>query len=371
MDTLSEVEALIKAGQKSEARKLLHPFIEANLHNIPAWLLEAETCATDDEKNQVLSTCLRFNPAEHQILQALASLEAEPAPSPAVEDPGKQPTQITDPRPVSPVETSPRSRTIIIGLLAAVVIILGLLYLAVINVTCVDAPGARPCLRVLFIGNSFTQVNDLPGMFANLARSGGHKIETDIAASGGWTLTQHAASPDTLAKIKSVPWDFVVLQEQSQIPSIEESRAASMFPGARTLVSQVRAVHASPIFFQTWAHSPGWPENGMPNYESMQAQIDLGYQQISQELNVPVAPVGTAWLTVKGQYPLLSLWQDDGIHPNPKGTYLAACVFYAVIYRQTPVGLSYTADLPQDTARLLQTAAANVVLKNTQQWNLP
>jgi len=32
-----------------------------------------------------------------------------------------------------------------------------------------------------------------------------------------------------------------------------------------------------------------------------------------------------------------------------------------------PGGIKLHADLPQDTARLLQTAAANVVLKNTQQ----
>ena len=227
---------------------------------------------------------------------------------------------------------------------------------------CNSLLGSGPCTRVLFIGNSYTFVNDLPTMFADLAGAGGHRVETGMIAPGGWTLANHVGSSDTLDKIKSSNWNYVVLQEQSEIPSIQQSRTQQMYPAARTLVSNIRNIGATPIFFETRAHRDGWPENGLPNYESMQFQIDNGYLGIAQELNVAVAPVGFAWLTVRRQNPQLDLWQDDGSHPTGQGTYLAACVFYSVIFQQSPSGLTFTAQLPAETAQSLQKIAAETVL---------
>jgi hypothetical protein len=171
--------------------------------------------------------------------------------------------------------------------------------------------------------------------------------------------------------LKSSKWDFVVLQEQSQIPSIEQYRVESMYPAARLLIRQIKAAGATPIFFVTWAHRDGWPKNGLNGYESMQLQIDHGYLVIAQELSVPVAPVGYAWLMARRYNPQLDLWQRDGSHPNEQGTYLTACVFYATLFRESPEGLTYLAHLPKEVARGLQTIASNTVLKNLKQWNLP
>jgi hypothetical protein len=104
------------------------------------------------------------------------------------------------------------------------------------------------------------------------------------------------------------------------------------------------------------------PENGFPNYESMQYQIDAGYLGIAQELNVPVASVGFAWSEARKQDPQLALWQDDGSHPTEQGTYLAACVFYSVIFHKSPEGSSFTAGLPKETAKMLQKIAADTIL---------
>jgi hypothetical protein len=123
-------------------------------------------------------------------------------------------------------------------------------------------PGdSGPCTRVLFIGNSYTSVNDLPSVFAKLARSGGHRVETGRATADGARLADHAASSATAAALTSTKWNVVVLQEQSQIPAIEEFRRAEMYPAARTLVARVRQSGAQPMFFVTWAHREGWPEN--------------------------------------------------------------------------------------------------------------
>lgn len=230
--------------------------------------------------------------------------------------------------------------------------------------------GQDSCTRVLFVGNSYTFVNDLPGMFARLARSGGHAVQTGMAAQGGWRLADHVNSPDTLDKIKSAKWDYIVLQEQSQIPASEQARSAQMYPAARALVSRVQQSGARPIFFMTWAHRAGWPENGLNSCEDMQSQIDYGYLGIARELGAPLAPVGVAWSTIRLQNPELDLWQADGSHPTTQGSYLAACVFYAVIFRQGPEGLTYRAGLTEAAAKVLQAAAASIVLGSPQQWNL-
>jgi hypothetical protein len=123
------------------------------------------------------------------------------------------------------------------GLSAAVG--LGLLTLQ-LNAGCPDPGHAPTCTRVLFVGNSYTLVNDLPGMFAKLARSGAHRVEVGAAAENGWTRADQAGSSATAAKLASAKWDIVVLQEQSQLPSIEQFRQAQMYPAARRLIQAIR-----------------------------------------------------------------------------------------------------------------------------------
>jgi hypothetical protein len=215
-------------------------------------------------------------------------------------------------------------------------------------VNCTDDPN---CTRVLFIGNSYTYVNDLLGTFASLAKSGGQRVETDVSAQGGMMLAQHVQSTETLDKLKSTQWKFVVLQEQSEVPAVMEVRNAQMYPPVRTLVSLIR-------------------ENGIPNYEVMQKDIDDGYMSIVHELDALAAPVGVAWSEAIRQNPQAPLWQVDGSHPTFQGTYLAACVFYAVIFQQSPEGLSYQSKLTKAEAQWLQKIAADTVLNDKTQWNI-
>ena len=143
-----------------------------------------------------------------------------------------------------------------------------------------------------------------------------------------------------------------------------------MYPAATRLVAMVRQHGAAPLFYLTFAHQAGWPEEGLPDYSSMQAAIDAGYIGIADQLGVPVAPVGAAWQTVVDAASHPAMWQSDGSHPTVSGTYLAACVFYATIFRQSPLGLGYADGLPNAEARTLQTAAAKTVLGDSALWGL-
>lgn len=231
-------------------------------------------------------------------------------------------------------------------------------------------PTVAAPIRVLFIGNSLTFVNSLPEMFAQLARSGGHEVEVDMSAQGGWTLSDHATSTMTLDKIKQRSWDFVVLQEQSVIPSVADMRNEHMYPAVRLLDSTMMESGAVPILFMTWGYRDGLPDLGYADFDDMQAELSSGYTDIADELDAMVAPVGIAWQNAVTQDPQLGLWQMDGLHASREGTYLSACVFYALIFLQSPEGLNYEAGLSQETAQFLQAIAAETVLGNPGRWNI-
>jgi hypothetical protein len=232
---------------------------------------------------------------------------------------------------------------------------------------CNGGGNANPTLHILFIGNSFTFENKLPKTFARLACSGGHPVITGMAAEGGWTLANHAASSKTLDAIQQQPWDVVVLQEQSETPAFESTRLQSMYPATRTLVGKIMAVGAEPVFFQTWGYRDGDPDYGISDYDTMQSALDAGYAGIANELHVRVVRVGDAWSAIRHQPQPLDLWQSDGMHPNTEGTYLAACVFYAALFNQSPEGLDYQDGISKNQAEILQKAADDIALNQAKQ----
>jgi len=235
--------------------------------------------------------------------------------------------------------------------------------------SCDAVLGIGSSKRVLFVGNSYLAMSNIPGVFKELAKSGGHKVEIGTAADKGGSFAAYAHSVGVRQAMQSSKWDYVVLQEQSQIPSIPHLRASKMYPGARELVRQIRALGAIPVFFQSSGNRNGWPENSLFGYENMQLAIIQGYSEIADELKVPVAPVGHAWYVTMKEIPQLDLWMDDR-HPNDHGAYLAACTLYATLFRESPEKSEYTATLPIDLAKELQKLAAETVLQNLEKWNL-
>jgi hypothetical protein len=210
-----------------------------------------------------------------------------------------------------------------------------------------------PCVRILFLGNSYTYVNDLPTVFRDLARSAGRNVETGMVAEGGETLAQHAASSADASALNGSQWQFVVLQEQSEIPSIESFRQSQMYPATRSLVTAIRADGASPVLLETWAHQAGWSDYSL-SFVAMQAGIDQGYATIGGELKVPVAPAGQAWQALVQAAPGMVLWQPDGSHPAPAGTFLAACALYTRVFGPCPVGGPYTGGLAASEAATIE-----------------
>jgi hypothetical protein len=184
--------------------------------------------------------------------------------------------------------------------------------------------------RILFIGNSFTQRNDLPGMLAALAASAkpAVRIETGRVIANGMALKTHWTRGEARELIRRKKWDFVVLQEQSTRPL---KNPKLMHEYVRLFNDDVVAAGARTALYMTWARR-----------ESFDRQDELGdaYTSIGRELGAVVVPVGTAWKLALADDPALVLHDKDGSHPSPAGTYLAACVFYAALFGASPVGLA-------------------------------
>jgi hypothetical protein len=220
------------------------------------------------------------------------------------------------------------------------------------------ARSGRSGVRVLFVGNSLTFKNDLPAL---VHRLGGERtpIFAGSFTAPGWQLRQFAGDHALERLLHDVRWDVVVLQEQSQIPSFPaDDRAREFTPYVVRLADEARRTGAQPLLFVTWAHRTGDRRNvSGDTYLAMQQRIVNGYWEAARAASAAVAPVGVAWAEALARRPQLELWARDGTHPSRAGSYLAACVFSALLTRRSPVGNVYTADLEPSMARFLQQVA--------------
>src|SRR3954454_18899209 len=127
-------------------------------------------------------------------------------------------------------------------------------------------------LNVLFIGNSFTARNDLPGIIAQLAGSRGKRLEHHLISAGGASLRAHWNAGKAETAIRDGGYDYVVLQEQSTLPI---KNAKRMHENVRLFDEAIRAAGARTALYMTWAR------RGAP--ESQQAITDA-YSSIAREL---------------------------------------------------------------------------------------
>lgn len=226
--------------------------------------------------------------------------------------------------------------------------------------------------KILFLGNSYTAVNNLPEKVSILASSFGDSVYFDSNTPGGYRLINHATNVTTLTKISGEDWDFVVIQAQSQEPSWPPSQVASeVLPYATILNDSIKSNNActETVFFMTWGRKYGdqqncaaWPP--VCTFLGMQERLMTGYMAMCEQNNSTVTPVGLSWKYAMDNDPdsLINLYSGDNSHPSLSGTYLTACVMYATMFKKSPVGAQYFAGLPENDALLLQQIAEDVVL---------
>ncbi len=214
--------------------------------------------------------------------------------------------------------------------------------------------------RVLFIGNSFTFYNDLPGMLQRIC--GG--FQCDSVTRGGAFLHDFVNPNDelhaALLEKKAVGWDYVVLQEQSfnavgdQDDYLDASEALAGM------------IDAKPVIYQTWAYEDGSEKlrgKGL-SYAEMFTRMETSCDYAARVTHGLLAPVGTAFSIAHDEGLDGALYDDDNYHPTKNGTYLAACVLYRTITGFSPLGLDVPDGVAPQLAQELREIATEVKISN-------
>lgn len=232
--------------------------------------------------------------------------------------------------------------------------------------------------RVLFIGNSYIYVNNLPQMVKDVASSVGDTLIFDSYVVGGYRLQDHANDQTALNLIAAGNWDFVVLQEQSQMPSFPLSQVQSdVFPYAKKLDSLIHAANpcSETIFYMTWGRKngdagncPGWPP--VCTYLGMDSLLRERYLMMANANQANVSPVGPVWRYLRTNNASIELYQTDESHPSTAGTYAAACSFYSVIFRKNPTAITNNAGLSVQDAVAIRNAAKAIAYDSLLNWNV-
>ena len=198
---------------------------------------------------------------------------------------------------------------------------------------------------MLFIGNSLTDGNDLPGMVRTLASAAGLDWDVQAQLLSGASLEDHWARGAAQQRIRSGHWDAVVLQQGPS--SLPESRA-----NLRQWVEQfdvlVRTAGGRSALYMVW------PELSRFSYFD---RVRDSYALAARDVSGYFLPGGEAWRAAWRDTPSLALYGGDGFHPTVAGSYAAALTIFAGLSGRSPLGLPAPATVDLSTAERLQQAA--------------
>lgn len=224
----------------------------------------------------------------------------------------------------------------------------------------------------LFIGNSFTYMNDMPKMFDAIATNAGKNVYVKSNTKGGANFEEHSNRESVYASIKSHKWDNVILQGYSRefIHSAAHVDSATV-PYLNKLLDSIYANNpcTNVYFFMTWGYEKGYGDYEYTrDFEGMADTIHGGYLRIGDYYQLPVVPVGKVWKNVKTGS-RADLYIRDKFHPNKKGSYLAASTFFSAFYDEEnknyrPKGVT------RKWARFISEEAYNWVHENREMYSL-
>ncbi|WP_264787949.1 T9SS type A sorting domain-containing protein [Aureispira anguillae] len=235
---------------------------------------------------------------------------------------------------------------------------------------------AQDTTKVLFIGNSITYFNNMPFTFEAIANSLGDTTAVTMYAPGGTGFLNHVGDANVYNHFRQEEWDYVVLQ-----PGSGDSGGAAV--GGTPVGTTVQRINI--LLDSIYVHSPcakvlfyeisngvtGNTTAALTNYNAIMDLIKSNVEYFSDSTALGFAPVGEAFRTAWNNNPNDLLWGSYGdIHPNAKGSYLAACVFYASIFQKPSTGTTISNTLTALEASSFQQLADTLVLNNLSDWRI-
>lgn len=215
---------------------------------------------------------------------------------------------------------------------------------------------------VLFIGNSLTYYNDMPLTLQAMLNEKGIKINIHQSTFSGVSLSDNLTKSETLTKLNSKNWDYVVLQEATVRVLIDEVIEYNVEPTIIKFDSIIKLKKAKMILYQSYPVSeypnkycypsflikPEIPEvqycsDSLLNSVQEFNKIEASFKRISELITCEIAPVGLSFELCKRKYPELMLFESSSDkHPSRLGSYLIACVFYRHLTGQKTVDINYS-----------------------------
>lgn len=228
-------------------------------------------------------------------------------------------------------------------------------FVAGTGISCGNSTEPQPSggIRVLFIGNSLTYVNDLPGTLSAMALTVNDTIHASMVAQPNFALIDHyLGGSNALEEIARGGWDYVILQ---QGPSSTPINRDSLILTAQLFNTHIRRVGAVPALYMVWPATDRF---------AFFDEVRISYQMAATAVDGVFLPAGRAWKTAWETDPALALYHPDGLHASALGTYLAALVIYerltghdARLLPGNPRVEGIPLGAPEATVRLLQRAA--------------
>lgn len=224
-----------------------------------------------------------------------------------------------------------------------------------------DAPESG-ALKILFVGNSFTYVNSLPSIFANLVELGQQRTTQVWQICGpGLTFKQQIDKRTAVETAsKSGPWDYVILQGATwEIYGKPEDA----IPAGIALANAIRNTRSRVVIFENWA-DPG------PYEAKVHDKIRETTVAIATRSGIAMIPIGDAWYEISQQKAgtkyNINLYNPDEHHPSKQGAFLNACLLHAYFLgRQADLSATLKArpdffskfGIAQDKAQILNNLA--------------
>jgi hypothetical protein len=202
-------------------------------------------------------------------------------------------------------------------------------------------------LSVLFVGNSLTAANDLPGMVAALASAAGvERFRYQEVTSGGASLEDHWNDGRAVEAIEGARWDVVVLQ---QGPSSLESSRLHLIEWAGRFAGKIRERGGRPALYMVWPQAGGdWDA------------VTRSYTDAAVAVDGMLFPAGEALRAIHTEEPGLPMFAADQFHPSREGTYLAALVVLGALTGRSTEGVSLLRPIvdliPTESAKLERAA---------------
>lgn len=238
--------------------------------------------------------------------------------------------------------------------------------------TAANALEVEP-LKILFIGNSYTQMNEMPSILQKMVDKSGEKAIIERNTKSGASFKIHSERKDMYASIKSRNWDYVVLQGYSrELSYTPEYIDSATVPFVNKIIDSIYAKNActNVLLFMTWGYEGGFLDREEVNtYEKMAHSIERGYRYLSSLYNIAVVPVGMVWKSVK-QKSDEDLYVADRAHPSVNGSYLAACTFYNVIFGFDYNDRGLVSMVNSDFHLVIREEVHNIVTENRQLYKL-